>query len=152
MARSEITGHVWQVQWSNAHTEPLAGMPRILAEMFVPCEPGQGAGRCPQQIEAYQRPPGYGIYCAALAPPLRPLSPDRLATLRRRRLERREKEKHPLFADRFIAESLAAKPDYYAGTDCHSARDAVLVAEQERYEYLMARPNRLLVYWQEEVF
>ena len=144
------TGHVWQVQWSNPYTSPPDGMPRLLAEMFVPRDGADSDSRCPLEISSFHRPKGYTVYATAIRPPLRPLPPERLARLRRQRLERRERAKRPLFADEFIEQALALKPDYYSGTDVCEAREAVLAYERERYEYLTSHSNELLVYWRGE--
>ncbi len=142
---TNVVGHVWQVQWGNPQTTPPAGMPRVLAEVFVPAPHGMGARR-PAEIDSVPRPAGYTVYVGALMPPLVPLSPERLARLRRQRLEARVRGRTPMFADELIERALAAKPDYYAGTGDDRNRDAILLAERERYEYLTARPNVLLRY------
>jgi hypothetical protein len=142
---SNVVGHVWSIQWSNPRTEPPSGMPRVLAEMFVPvAHPGAGSGGFPPEILAYPKPLGYSVYSAAIVRPLVPLPPERLARIRRQRLVAREQAKHPLFADVFVAERIEQQPDYYAGQGDNTERDAVLAAERERYEYLTAHPNELL--------
>ncbi len=142
---TNVVGHVWQVQWGNPMAALPAGMPRVLAEVFVPAPHGTGARR-PAEIDTVTRPTGYTVYVGALMPPLVPLSPERLARLRRQRLEARVQRKAPMFADELVEAALAAKPDYYAGTGDDRNRDAILAAERERYEFLTARPNVLLRY------
>ncbi len=142
---TNVVGHVWQVQWGNPQTPLPAGMPRVLAEVFVPAPHETGARR-PAAIDTVTRPSGYTVYCGAVMPPLVPLSPERLARLRRQRLEARVQRKTPMFAAEMIERGLAAKPAYYAGTGDDRNRDAILLAERERYEFLTARPNVLLRY------
>lgn len=156
MEGGEVTlvGNVWSIRWHNPYTEPPAGMPRTLAEMLVPVTGGVDGAICPVEIRDYPRPRGYTVYCSALLEPLKPFTPERLARTRRQRLERRVQTKTPLFAEQFIAEDLASKPEYYAGeSDRHlvDARERVLAEEQERYEYLTAHPGELLVYERQEV-
>lgn len=138
-------GHVWQIQWSNPHTEPPEGMPRLLAEMYVP-RVGDGSARLPAEIGGYPRPRGYTVYCMGLGPPLRPLPLERLVKLRRGRLERRLQAKAPLFAEEFIAERLARQPEYYAGTEVSPAREAILAVERRAFEMYTSRPGELIVY------
>ena len=86
--------------------------------------------------------------CQHVAPPPRQIGQDNLAVRRQKRAARRIERSAPLFAEQFLAEELAAKPDYYAGvTDPEIAarHDAVLAAEGRRYEELLSRPNRLVV-------
>jgi hypothetical protein len=87
------------------------------------------------------------VTVAYVSPPGRRLSREQLAALRRQRLERREMAKHPLFADLFVAESLAQKAGYYEGEDERQDWLEALAAWQERYEYLTSHVGELLVYW-----
>ena len=150
-AMQRDTGYVWHIQWPNPYTSPPNDMPRIVAEMFVPApEDGGGAGSPPREIAEYPRPRGYSVTVAHVSPPARRLSREQLAALRRRRLEQRERATHPLFADLFVAESLAQKAGYYEGEDERQDRLEALAALQERYEYLAAHRGELLVYWHGE--
>lgn len=77
------------------------------------------------------------------------MKPETLASVRQQRAERRIKAKVPLLADHFLAEELRRKPTYYAGiTDSkiEAERDKVLADEWVRYNDLISRPGKLVVY------
>ena len=136
-------GHVWSVRWPHHH-DPPEGLPRVLAEVFVPST--GGARPCPPEIASYPRPQGYSVYCGALDQPINPLPPEKLAKLRRQRLERRVRAKAPMFAEMFVAEQLDLRKDYYEGTLVNPPREAVLAEERERFAFLTARPGQLIEY------
>lgn len=61
--------------------------------------------------------------------------------IRRQRLERRIRKKYPLFADQFIRDELAKKPDYYAGItdpDLKAARSERIESEEREIAELIA--------------
>ena len=127
---------------------PPDGAPRILAEIFLP---DAVDGKPPPEILAIPITPGggYSLSIRAIPQPPRQLPVETLARVRRKRLERRVRAKTPLFADEFIADELARKPDYYDGmTDpgIEARRQAALEHEQAERERLWARPNALIVY------
>ena len=69
-----------------------------------------------------------------MAEPVQQLSQERLANVRRKRLERRARQKYPLLADQIISEELARNPDYYNGiTDpkLQAARDQMMELDQD---------------------
>jgi hypothetical protein len=79
----------------------------------------------------------------------RQLSQESLAQQRLGRLSRRMRRKYPLWAEQFIAEAIAAKPQFYAGvTDAplEEARQNLLAKEAARRVYLTAHWGALLVY------
>lgn len=144
-------GFLWQIAWSNPYTEPPDGQPRLLAEIYVPCDyPGQGANKRPDDLMALHRPgSGYAVSSRAVMPASRQLPPETLAGVRQKRLTRRLERQAPLLADMLIADELAAKPDYYAGQtdpDIETARVAVQEAEEAERQRLLASPNVLFVY------
>ena len=144
---SKLLGHVWKIVWGNPYTSPPDGWPRVLAEMFVPVsEPGAGSGDCPSEIVNYPRPRGYSVCCAGIEEPPKPLAHEKLASNRCKRLEARERKRHPLFAEQFVAERIAAQPDYFAGTDQRPGRDQELADWRARIEYLTAHANELMTY------
>ena len=143
-------GHIHAIQWFNPYTEPPAGMPRTLAEMFVPSDGNQGA-RTPAEIASFPRPRGYVCTISWLAVPIAPQPPERLAANRRRLLAKRMQAKVPMFAAEFEAAAIERDPTYYSGGNNRGpARDELLARERERYEFLTARANQMIVYWKEE--
>ena len=145
-----VLGFLWQLAWSNPYTDPPDGQPRLLAEIYLPCErPGEGARPAPEMIALHRIGSGYSIYCQAVHPAPKQLPPESLAGVRQKRLARRMQQQAPLLADELIADELAAKPDYYAGiTDpaLQAAHDKVIAAEDERRQRLTANPGKLFVY------
>jgi len=131
-----ILGCVWRVVWGNPYTDPPVGQAKILAEVFEPVGSSYWSTRPPEINEAYPGVgQGYVISWSYLSEPVRQLSSEKLALVRRKRLERRIRQKYPLIADQIISEELARKPDYYNGiTDpkIQMARDEIIRTERER--------------------
>lgn len=148
---SNPLGFLWQIVWFNPSTDPPVGQPRLLAEVYVPCDyPGQGASKRPGDLMALHKPgSNYVVTIRAIMPASRQLSQESLASIRQKRLSRRMERQAPLLAAQLIADELTAKPDYYAGiTDptIEAARSAVLDAEESERKRLLANPGRLFVY------
>jgi len=64
-------------------------------------------------------------------------------------LERRVNKKFPLFAEQFVSEEIARKPDYYDGitdAEIQKRHDDVIAAEWLRYLALISRPDQVIVY------
>lgn len=101
---------LWQLKWSNPHTNPPDGMPRVLAEEIT--ERGEEP-RNLYKMRALGDP--YGIHWLGDAnpKPIRRLPEETKQRMRRKTLERRTRERTPLFAEEVIAERLATDPDYY---------------------------------------
>jgi hypothetical protein len=136
-------GFLWRVCWLNPYTQPPEGMPRVLAEEFVPCRPGQGAGKPPASLLALIPQPGtgYSLSVSAVTPPPKGLSGARLAKVRRERLERRMR-RYPLFAAQFTREALARNPDYYTGDSLYDqARQELLDQWQKRLDDMLQRSS-----------
>lgn len=117
---SDILGAVWSVAWSNPYTSPPNGKHRVLVEMFLPvdhpqCRVGGPPAEVQEVLDQIGIGKGYGLCWRAVEETPRQLSPEVLANVRRKRVERRIRNKYPLFADQFIEEELLRKPDYYAG-------------------------------------
>lgn len=140
-------GTLHTIQWSNPYTDPPAGAPRVLAEVFtLDRQP-------PPEFMAFKATitlgGGYSWTVQHIAPPPVQLSRETLAGVRKKRLERRVRAKTPMFADLFIGQEIGKKPDYYAGItdpEIQRRRDEVLAAERERYNELMSRPNVIVIY------
>jgi hypothetical protein len=132
-------GFLWRVCWLNPYTQPPDGEPRILAEEFVPCHPGEGAGKPPVSLLALLTQPGsgYSLSVSAITPLPKGLFGARLAKVRRERLERRMR-KYPLFAAQFTQEALAGNPDYYTGDSQYDqARQELLDQWQKRLDDML---------------
>jgi hypothetical protein len=144
-----VIGTLFSYEWGNPYTQPPEGL-RVLAEIFVP-------GHC-SQVPAELRAlnvtlgGGYSLTITHIGEPPKRLGQAALASVRRKRLERRVRAKAPMFADQFIAQELEKKPEYYNGiTDeqLQQARDQVIEQERARNEELFSRPNQLIIYGQE---
>jgi hypothetical protein len=143
-----IIGYVWSLRWANPYTTPPDGMPRLRAEVFFPVG-HPNFKQCPTELSS-QRVLGspWVITWSPVSAPIKPLSQEALASVRRKRLARRVKAKYPLLADQIIAEELAKKPDYYAGItrcDLEAAREEVLAREKEWHERVAATPG--VIHW-----
>jgi hypothetical protein len=151
--KSGKTGRLYTIEWSNPYSQPPNGAPRVLAEMFVPNEPGKPT-QTPAEIETFPRSlgGGYSLTSRHVSPPPRELSKDTLARVRRKRLARRVNAKVPLFAEHFTEVELNRKPDYYDGiTDpgIEQRRKARIEEEHAEWQEFWSRPNQLVVYGQE---
>lgn len=141
-----VEGYVWRIAWNNPYTEPPDGK-RILAEMYVLSDGHTGARR-PAEIAAFSIPRGYSVCVTHIGKPIiSKLRVETRAKIRQQRLAARHKAKAPLFAETFIAEDIAAKPDYYIdGTSPHdAARDEILAAEHATYEFMLSNHGKLLI-------
>lgn len=152
---SHALGFILSLAWYTPYADPPDGLPRVAAEMYVPCDyPGQGTKPTPKELEDLRQALigkglHYSLNSQALMPESRRLPPESVASARQKRMQRRIEKSAPLLADELIAKELAAKPSYYAGqTDpnLEAARDAVLAAEAERRQHLTSTPNQLHVY------
>lgn len=107
-----MTVSLWRysLRWSLPH-QPCPG-PRELASAEVPA-----GSPCPPSVQSlWKAGAGYAI-CIDFPPsaPIRRWSDERKAAARRRNLERRIRNKAPLFADELIAREMAARPAYFEG-------------------------------------
>ena len=109
-------GRLFRIEWGNPYTEPPEGAPRVLAEIFVPHEPGRCAPAPPELLGIpHTLGGGYSLVSRHVSAPPRELPPESLARVRRKRLTRRVVSKVPMFAEHFIRAEIARKPDYYDG-------------------------------------
>lgn len=120
----------------------------MLAEMFTLDQ------HTPAEFEALRTiGGGYGVSLQHISPPSgRQLSPESLAKVRRKRLEKRVKSKVPMFAEHFIEQEIEKKQGYYAGeTDAKilQKQNDVLAGELERYQRLMEHVNEVFIYGEE---
>jgi len=145
------SGRIYQIRWLNPYTEPPDGAPRVLCEIYLPEHPG---GKAPKEIDDFPISigGGYSLCSLALAVPVKQLPPATLAVIRKKRIARSIAAKVPMFADHFIAEAIAKKPEYYDGiTDAglQASKDALNDRETAHLLELTSRPNELIVYGHE---
>ena|SRR5438552_11597369 len=105
------------IRWGNPYTNPPEGMPRELMAVTRMQESTRDIPLGIQQmLETVARPgSGWGL-CIGIdedARPKRRLSLQAKGSVRRKSLERRVRKMAPLFADRIIAEEIAANPNYF---------------------------------------
>ena len=145
-----IVGSLWCIAWGNPYVDPPPPGLKVLARIFVPGH----STYPPEELKAikYSLGGGYCLTCRAMTEPIQQRSPEVLARIRRKRLIRRMNAKTPLFADFFVEQELARKPDYYDGvTDARleAERQKALAADREVFEMVLARPNELIVFGDE---
>lgn len=99
------------LRWGNPNTEPPG--PRVLKAVILPRHQP-----CPAEIMELWTPGGGYAVCWELVTqkPIRRWSQEARARVRKNNLRRRLVQKFPLFAETFIAEELAKRPDYFAGS------------------------------------
>lgn len=105
--------------WGNPCTEPPNGMPRII--MAILCERPHPI---PDAIQQQCRPgteyaPGTGWTIGweqIEQRPIRRWSQEARAKVRLKNLRRRMENKFPLFAEDFIADEVARRPEYFSGS------------------------------------
>ncbi len=105
------------IKWSNPYTNPPEGMPReLMAITRVQQSTRDIPTEITQALETVALPgSGWTLFVDIDddARPRRRLSPQAKASIRRKSLERRVRKTAPLFADRIIADELAANPKYF---------------------------------------
>ena len=150
-------GWLYQIIWSNPYTDPPTGYSRIKAEMFESVEQREfrsthGEYACPVPkdfAELHQLGDGYCVAITAICTPSKQLSKEALASVRRKRLERKVKNKFPLFAEQMIADEINRNPDYFKGItreDLQLKHDEAIVEEQAIYErFIDGQKTRMIV-------
>lgn len=147
-----MIGAVWSVRWTNPYTQPPDNRPRVLIEVYRPEGHPEVRGLKPpaaiqQALDQVGLGSGYSLHWQPISAPPVIKPPDKLAVIRRKRLERRIRKKYPLFADEFIAQELARRSAYYDGiTDPRlaAARDEVIAKEAEKLaELIQAYENEV---------
>jgi hypothetical protein len=147
---AKLSGRLHKIQWSSQHSDPPAGAPRVLAEVFT-------IDRNPPAGFYELRTAGGGYSCTESyieEPSIKELSQKSLASVRRKRLARRVTAKVPLFADFFIQQAIDAKPDFYNGITGEAyikARNEVLEMEAKRFEFLKNNIGKIIVYGEEPI-
>jgi len=140
-----MIGAIWSVRWNNPYTDPPDGWPRVLIEVFRPEGHFEVRAHPPAAIRQIMDEigpgNGYGLHWQPISEPPKTTSPEKLAKIRRQRLERRVHKKYPLLADQIIAEEMLKKAEYYAGiTDPNlmTARAEVIENEKRKIAQLIA--------------
>jgi hypothetical protein len=145
---AKLSGRLYRIQWSNPYTDPPAGAPRVLAEVFT-----LGRNAPAGFLELRTAGGGYSCVESHLEEPSRKeLSPSSLASVRKKRLARRVTAKVPLFADFFIQQEIDKNPDFYNGITDEvfiRQRDEVLEYEVRRFEFLKSNIEKIIIYGEE---
>ncbi|PZR00993.1 MAG: hypothetical protein DI533_04620 [Cereibacter sphaeroides] len=103
----------WSLRWGNPNTSPPGGI-RVKAAMLV-----QRGEPCPPEITELKVPgDGWALSWELVTQrPIKRWSRQARSRVRIRNLRIRLEKKFPLFAEAFIADELAARPDYFAAAD-----------------------------------
>lgn len=135
----KIEGFRVAVEWTHPYREPPDGKPRILIERFFITK-----GGCPKIPDDFHGlaplGSGYGFTVQHIGPPPRRMEPEKLASIRIKRLRRRIERKYPLLAEQLIREEIDRKKEYYEGVtdaEIERNREGALVAWQAVYDRLV---------------
>lgn len=141
---TDILGCVWTVEWGNPYKDPPDGV-FLLAKSFQPVGSEFWSKHPPEIDAAY---PGFGKgYCVTwrcVSSLPKRLSKEKLKNVRRKRLERRIKNKYPLFADEMIKEEMKKKKNYYDGItdpDIQARQDEIYKKHEEYLESIKDKIN-----------
>ncbi len=117
MQKPKVRPILFTIRWGNPYTSPPEGMPRELIAMTRMQESTRDIpAEIVELLETVARPgSGWGLFVGIdeEAKPKRRLSSQAKASIRRKSLERRVRKAAPLFAERIIADELAANPNYF---------------------------------------
>ena len=117
MRKSKPRRFRFSIKWGNPYTNPPEGMPRELMSITRVQQSTRDIPPAIKQALDTVAQPGSGwslfVGIDEDARPRRQLSPQARASIRRKSLERRVRKAAPLFADRIIADELAANPKYF---------------------------------------
>ena len=117
MRKSKPRPFRFSIKWGNPYTNPPEGMPRELMSITrVQQSTRDIPAEITQALEKVARPGSRWSVFVGIdedARPRRRLSPQAKASIRRKSRERRIRRVAPLFADRIIADELAANPKYF---------------------------------------
>jgi len=140
-------GFRYTIQWFTPYGEPPDGKPRIKAEMFETVEQrnirtSNGEPPVPEWFSLLHKPRDqYSLYIQAIKTPMKQLSKETLAIIRKKRTLRRLQNKYPMLVDELFKEELKNNPTYFAGEtrlDLEESRQAVLDIENENYMRFLA--------------
>ena len=131
-----VVGAVWRIEWHTPYTNPPDGQPREIYRRYVKIG-SPDFNHVPSDVLEKWVPGEWSIYWSAICEPLRSMSREGKAAIRRKNLRRRMEKKYPLFAEKFIQEEMEARPKYFDGHDSLEAqrlRKEVLDNEYEVYK------------------
>lgn len=140
---AKILGFLHRLEWYSPYTNPPDGEERVLAEVFMAVTM-EGCRQCPKEIEDLylelrrkkNGSTGYSHTIRALTAPVKSRDPEILARIRVNRMEKRMRERFPLFAEEYIREELRRKRAYYEGITDPAIEEAREAAEMEHAELL----------------
>jgi len=142
-----VVGFLFRLSWFNNYTDPPDGRPRVIAEIFIPTKPGQGAPNTPNELKGLTKlGDGYGISVTALSAPQKEWTIERKIKNRNRLLRSRIERKYPMFADQFVEAEIKRKPEYFIdGKDDYAEERAELLDHYaRRFEYYTSNPCKLI--------
>lgn len=141
-------GFIHAIHWSNPYTEPPRGLPRTLAEVFIPLSGEVHGTKTPDFLYEILPPRGTGwsTTIRALNEPIKEISKEKKVSIRRKRLARRINNKYPMFAEQFVQETISRKSDYYNGNDEDAGRNEILQKEQDDFIRFTSNPGKLFIY------
>lgn len=140
---AKILGFLHRLEWYSPYTNPPDGEERVLAEVFMAANE-EGCRQCPREIEDLylelrrrkNGSTGYSHTIRALSAPVKSRDPEFLARIRVNRMEKRMRERFPLFAEEYIREELRKNGAYYEGITDPAIEEAREAAELEHAELL----------------
>ena len=128
---------------------PPPGMPHILAELYLPKEEFWALrGRLPTAISQLPRPLHYNYSSGAINTPIQPWTKERKIENRQNRLKDRVNRKYPMFAEQFITDAIAKKPEYFLEGvgDREAEREQLLENERREFKRFTANSGYLFIY------
>ena len=143
-------GFRYTIEWYTPYSDPPDELPRIKAEMFETVEQRserqrRGEPSVPTSFSSlHVIGDHYCITIQAINPPPIMLNKTALASVRKKRAERRINKKYPLFADQFLSAEMNTKPDYYAGEtreDLLAAHERIIANELDLYNRFLQEIN-----------
>lgn len=150
---AKTVGFRYAIEWGNPYTPPPGD--KVLLEVYETTEQREKrGGGIPHAVTDYYKAnvgfgTGYAITFKAITEPIKAMGKDKLSVVRRKRLERRMRNKYPLFADEFIRCEIEKRAAYYAGEtdiDIESRRNEALIeenAEYQRYQEYIKKSRRV---------
>jgi hypothetical protein len=115
--KAKLRPILFAIRWGNPYTNPPDGMPRELLALTCMQESTRDMpAEIRDLLETVARPGSGWALCIGIdedARSKRRLSLKAKGSIRRKSLERRVRKKAPLFANRIIADEIAANPGYF---------------------------------------
>lgn len=129
-------GAVWRIEWHDPYSEPPDGQPREIYRKYVKYG-SPDYNQCPPDILEKWVAGKWSICWSAIREPMKSMSTEGKASIRKRNLRKRMEKKYPLFAEEFIQEEMKARPKYFMGLnnpEAIKARQEVLDNKRRVYE------------------